>query len=355
MVGRLLVATLAAATAVLVAWQLRKDHVSTDRATAVDAGRYLVHGGLDVYSVWPQAQMGPLALVAAAVLSTALFIALVGGAAGLFVRLGYAATGASVRPWHAAGALMVGATWQRWAFTGHADDVLVLVGLVIILIGARRRSPWLVGAGLVLALLGKPTAALFVPVAWYADRRATAYALLVAGACWLPFFLADPAGFLHAGGGIMDVYPSSLWGLLGVTGHYPPYVRPLQLGLAWTAGAVLARRTSLPAVALVAVVVRAVLEPAAMPLYWMSIVAVALLVDLRRRFPLVTTLAFAGFLLDLLESAGAAAGVLRLALLVAVGVLGVLRERPGRSRLSRQAARSGSPSRRRRARASRSS
>jgi hypothetical protein len=80
-------------------------------------------------------------------------------------------------------------------------------------------------------------------------------------------------------------------------------------------------------VALVAVVVRAALEPAAMPLYWMSIVAVALLVDLRRRFPLVTTLSFVGFLLDLLASHGAAAGVLRLALLVAVAVLGALRGR----------------------------
>lgn len=325
--ARLLVAAIAAATAVVVAWELRKDHVSTDRATAVAAGRHLVHGGLDVYTAWPQAQMGPLALVVAAVLPTALFIVVIGGCAGLFVRLGYAATGARARPWHAAAAVMVGATWQRWAFTGHADDVLVLLGLVTALIGARRRSGWWVAAGLVLALLGKPTAALFVPVAWFADRRATVSALLVAAACWMPFFLADPAGFLHAGGGIMDVYPSSLWGLLGVTGHYPPYVRPLQLGLAWTAAAVLARRTSLAAVALVAVVVRAALEPAAMPLYWMSVVAVALLLDLRRRFPVLTTLAFAGFVLDLFESASAAAGVLRLALLVAVGVLGVLHGR----------------------------
>jgi hypothetical protein len=204
------------------------------------------------------------------------------------------------------------------------------------LIGARHRSGRLVAAGLVLALLGKPTAALFVPVAWFADRRATAYALVAAAACWLPFFLADPAGFLRAGGGIMDVYPSSLWGLLGVTGHYPPYVRPLQLGLAWAASAVLARRAGLPAVALVAVVVRAALEPAAMPLYWMSVVAVALLVDLRRRFPLVTTLAFVGFVLDLFESDVAAAGVLRLALLVAVAVIGVLRSRAETARGVRQ-------------------
>ena len=322
--GRLLVAALAAATAVLIAWLLRNVHTSSDRRTAIDAGRYLVHGGLDVYAVMPRAQMGPMALTLAAVLPIAAFIVVVGGCAGLFVWLGYAATGASARPWHAWGAVMVGATWERWAYTGHADDVLVLVGLATLLVGSRRRSGWLVGAGLVLALLGKPTAALLVPVAWFGDRRATVYGLVVAAACWLPFFLADPAGFLHAGGGIMGVYPSSLWGLLGVTGHYPPYVRPLQLGLAWTAGALLARRTGLPAVALVAVVIRAVLEPAAMPLYWMSIVAVALLVDLPRRYPLVTTLAFTGFALDMIDSSDAPVGVFRLALLVTVAVVGVL-------------------------------
>jgi hypothetical protein len=323
-----LVAALAAVTAILVAWQLRNDHVSSDRTTAVSAGTYLLHGGLDVYTVWRQAQMGPLALVLAALLPTALFIVVVGGCAGLFVWLGYEATGATVRPWHAAGAVMVGGAWQRWTFTGHADDVLVLVGLATILVGARRRSGWLAAAGLVLALLGKPTAALFVPLVWFVDRRATGYALLVAAACWMPFFLADPAGFLHAGEGVMGVHHDSLWGLLGVTGPYPHYVRPLQLALAWTAGLVLARRSGLPAVALVAVVARAALEPAAMPLYWMSIVAVALLVDLPRRFPLVTAVAFLGFLLDLVDSTSVAAGLVRLALLVAVGALALLLGRP---------------------------
>jgi hypothetical protein len=323
-VGRFVVASLAAATAVLVAWQLRNDHVSSDRTTAVRAGHLLLDGGLNVYTVWPQAQMGPLALAVAGLLPTALFIVVVGGAAGLFVQLGYLATGARATPWHGVGAVLVGAAWQRWVFTGHADDVLVLVGLATLLVGVRRRSGWLAAAGLLLGLLGKPTAIVFVPLVWWVDRRSTGWALAAAAACWLPFFLVDPAGFLRAGEGIMSVRPDSLWGLLGVTGAYPHYVRPLQLILAWTAGLLLVRRSGPAAAALVAVVLRAALEPAPMPLYWMSVVAVAFLVDLPRRVPVVTAVAFLGFVLDLHDSRSVGAGLLRLALLLVVAVLGAL-------------------------------
>lgn len=320
----MIVSAITGAVTTCLALIYRNVPVSTDRAVAVAAGNHLMRGGWNVYAVVPKAQMGPAALFLAAAVPATLFIVVVGASAGLFVWLAYDATGAAPQPVHAAAGLMAAFAWHRWAYAGHADDVIVLLGVAVTLLGGRAKSGPLAAAGFVLAMLGKPTAILMLPLVWLVSRRAAVAAFLIAGACWLPFFLASPHGFLNAGRGINEVWTSSVWGMIGVTGSYPPYVRPLQLVLGAGACWLIGRRHGLPAAVVTAFAIRAALEPGAMPLYWQSIVAAALVADLRHRVPVVTMIAFVGLVVNMAHARNFADGLVRLLLLVLVAAAAVV-------------------------------
>lgn len=293
-----------------------------DPEIAERGGALLLDGRLDLYAVIPEAQMGPLALLGAGLTNVAVYFVLVCALLPAIVGLAYMALGVEPRLVHLVPVVLVAVTWQRQAITSHLDDVIVLLGAVLILLAKRRELPWLAAAGFVLAAAGKPTAILLLPLVFLVSRRATVAALAGAAAIWLPFFFADPTGFLEAGKGIAVVYPDSLPHLLGAEagGPYPAWVRPTELVGGLVLCYVLARWRSFPAALLGTLAFRALLEPGTYPLYWQSIIVAALIFDLSRgrRFPVATVVSFVGWFTTMTLVLVETVGTPRLLLYVAI-------------------------------------
>ncbi len=102
------------------------------------------------------------------------------------------------------GALLV-YPWSDFASQGHIDDILVLFGCALVVRAVMNASPLQAGLGFALAVAGKPTAILFAPVLLPAGLTAIAVAVAATAVIWMPFFLADPGGFLTAGKGVIEV------------------------------------------------------------------------------------------------------------------------------------------------------
>jgi hypothetical protein len=232
-----------------------------DALIAMRAGDALLGGDWAVFAHHPDAQMGPLPLLLSGALPWRVFSALIGASLGAFIWLaGRLGTPERALWWIG---VPLALPWSLFALQGHADDALVLLGAVVMLVGLRDHRTVAIVGGFALAAAGKPTAAILVGLLLVAGWRVAAAGLVAAGLVWAPFVLADVHGFLAAGKGIQTVQAWSVPWLLGSAADsaYPDWVRPVQLLLGVAVCWRLARRGSPAAGLLAAFALRTVLEP----------------------------------------------------------------------------------------------
>jgi hypothetical protein len=317
----------AAPTAVCAAIAMAAGLPGGDWEIARDAGEIVIGGGLDVYAQMPTAQMGPLALLLAGALPGWLYLTVICALFPAILLLALANQAPSARLYAVvtAGGILLAWPWVAFGRQGHADEALVVLGAAVMVVAfERRRSTW-VAAAFLLAIAAKPIAVVLLPLVFMSSRRAGITALLGTAVIWVPFFLADPGGFLAAGRGPGDMWPGSLHTLLGAepfTG-FPVWVRPVQLVggllLVW----VLAKHRSAAAAVVGVLAFRALLEPGAWNYYGAAIAATALLFDARNlRWPAVTALGAVSFASVLNTPISTLGGHIRL-MAIAVALIGV--------------------------------
>lgn len=271
----------------------------SDWPIARTAGEYLLQGHFDVYADQPGAQMGPLALMLAALVPGTGYVLIVSALFAVFLiaaAKGSRLTRSGDRSFLLA-AMLLAFPWAALGVQGHADDALVLTGLAAMLYGHRHARTALVVAAFLVAIAAKPTAAVFVPLLLLYSRKAFGAGLLGALGVWVPFVLADPMGFLAAGEGQSDVLEGSLLALAGIEPYsgYPSWVRPIQFVACLSAVWWLAAHRGWAAAIAGALALRTLLEPATWNYYSASVIAGALLFDLARAHR-VPVLSLAGFL-----------------------------------------------------------
>jgi hypothetical protein len=329
----------AAPTAVCAAIGMAAGLPGGDWEIAREAGEILIGGGLDVYAQMPTAQMGPLALLLAGALPGWLYLALICALLPVILLLALANQAPTPRLYSVvtAGGILLAWPWVAFGRQGHADEALVVLGAAVMVVAfERHRSTWVVAAFL-LAIAAKPTAVVLLPLVFMSSRRAGVTAVLGTALIWLPFFVADPGGFLAAGRAPGDMWPGSLHTLLGAEPYtgFPIWVRPVQLVggllLVW----VLVRHRSAAAAVVGVFAFRALLEPGAWNYYGTAIAAAALLFDARNlRWPVVTALGAASFAAVLSTPISTLGGHVRLAAISIALVVVVVIPSRGRRRWS---------------------
>lgn len=301
---------------------------------AISGARYLLSGHLSVYADMPQVQMGPLSLLMAGVLPGRVYLVALCALLPLALwmmtlqypacttRYAVALTGGVLLSW----------PWAVFAVQGHGDDALVVLGVLAMVLGCRSGREALTIAGFLVAIAGKPTAILFLPLAFAASRRAGILASLGGAVLWAPFVLADVPGFLAAGRGQGKISPLSLPDLLGGVPYaaFPGWVRPVQLVGGLALCYFLDRRFG-PASAVAGVFAfRVLLEPATWNYYTTAVIAAAVLLDLHqhRRIPWATLLAFVSFVASFSTPAAVLPGIVRIVSLTGVLALACTERRP---------------------------
>jgi hypothetical protein len=268
-----------------------------------------VRGGLHLYAAAPELQIGPVAILGAVALlplgpSMAQFGWQVLGAAIGFVILHQIQTLArQARPDLSrheldvrlcVTAAFVLPVWMYLAVgSEHIDDVLALLFCLLALRAAQAQRAWAAGALLGLAVDAKPWALglagvlLLVGDRTHLRSAATAAAIVIAAA-WAPFLIADPAT-THALRFTIANTPMSGLRALGVDdARTPPWDRPAQLLLGLGLAVLAWSRGHWPAVVLIGVAARLVLEPGSNLYYQAGLVLGAAIWDLagaRSRFP----------------------------------------------------------------------
>ncbi|MEV0568291.1 hypothetical protein [Dactylosporangium sp. NPDC050588] len=260
-----------------------------------------IRGGLHTYAAAPMLQFGPVALLAALVTIPAgaagglLIWQVLGAAAGPAILWQIRQIGAATRPGLlrdgrldrrvAAAAVFVLPVWLFLAVgVAHIDDVLALLFAVLALRTAVSRRPVVTGVLLGLAVDAKPWALPFGCVLLLlGDRRAVltgaAGMATVIAAAWLPFFLADPGTSNALRFTIANTELSALR-VLGVhDARTPPWDRPAQAVLGTVAALLAWRRGRWPAMVLVAVGARVVLDPGTNKYYIAGVVVGAAIWD----------------------------------------------------------------------------
>lgn len=303
---------------------------TSDWDAAISGGHYLLSGHFTVFADKPQVQMGPLALLLAGVLPGPVYLAAVCALLPLvlwIISLPYRPT-RELYVRLLIGGMLLAWPWAAFAVQGHGDDALVVLGVVTMVSALRlHREAWVVVAFLV-AIAAKPTAILFLPLAFMISRRAGILAILGGGLLWAPFILGDVPGFLAAGRGQGQLWPYSVPALLGYVPFkgIPDWLRPVQIiggvALCWY----LARRRG-PAAAVAGVLAfRVLLEPGTWNYYSTSVIATAMMLDMYRgwRVPWVTLFAFASFVVSFGEPLNMAQGAARVLTLTGVFVLAVV-------------------------------
>ncbi len=316
--------------------------------------------GLQLYAAHPDLQIGPLALALSGVLRT------LGPGNG---------EAAAVAAMSLTGPLMLAAVWRllpvaergrrsRLLFAGllflpvwteltthfaHLDDLLALGFSVAAMHAVARHHPVWTGLALAAAVDAKPWAAAFVVLLLALPRRQwpAALAAFAGGIAivWLPFLLADPRTVAAVTRFTIPNDRSSALRVLGVMDPRTPWWdRSAQLILGMAAGAVAVRRGRWPAVLLVAVAARILLDPGVYAYYTSGALLGTVVVDLvvmRWRLPWATATAAlllyaARFTHALIPFSLQELGVLRLVFAVGlpVMVLGIpgwwVARRPGR-------------------------
>ncbi|HEV2370867.1 MAG TPA: hypothetical protein VGS19_01750 [Streptosporangiaceae bacterium] len=304
-------------------------------------GRHVAPGGLHLYANYPYLQIGPAAftvaqavmhlgpnggVVAAELTMTAIGLATLGLIRRVTVTV---RPELADDPWlrwtYLSGGAAFMATWEVLSVVfGHLDDCLALLFAMLALWAVVRRRPVPAGLALGLSVDSKPWALVFLPMlvlagapqGWLMTTRAgdvlrsgaTAFrtgwrACLLAGAAmaavivaaWLPFVVADP-GTLSAARYTIVNMPDSALRLLGVTTtRTPSWDRPAQVALGCLLGGLALWRRRWPAIVLLGVGARIVLDPAARGYYTAGVMLGALLWDLlgtKRPFPLWSLVTF---------------------------------------------------------------
>ena len=322
----------AATTSLLLAIEFGWSVTYPDRGIAQRAGAELLAGHLDLYGRLPEAQMGPLALLLAGGLPTGAYIVTLSVALYPLLYLALSTWRPDPNALDIVGAALVGAVWHRFPITGHADDVLVLAGGVIVAAARKRELSWLATVGFVIAISAKPTALLLLPLVFLVDRRAALWSIVWSAVVWFPFVFADPRGFLAAGSGIAPVFPYSLPALLGAEpwSPYPWWVRPAQLLAGVAACWLVGRKIGFAAAVAATLAVRAFFEPGTYPLYWQSITVACFFVDLsaRWRLPWATIAGLVGWMVTLSYALTPMTGCTRLLLLITVVALAIASRGP---------------------------
>lgn len=273
-------------------------------------------GGLHLFAEHPFLQIGPPALVLAAVLQ-------VGPGDGIYVA-GAAIQATSVlsvwcvdrafrdRGRHMpltalVGGSLVTVVWGSLTHYRHLDDALTLTCLAAASLAVVRER-WVV-AGLLLGLgaSAKPWGVVVIVLVLVAptrrDRlRAVVAATGVLALAWGPFVLAD-AATLDIGTYHLAASPSSPLAVVGLSDLLgESWLRPAQFALGGLLAAWLVHRGQWPAAALVAFSLRLLLDPNTYPYYSAGVVLAALMVDaalLRRTMPVLTIGATVSWLVTL--------------------------------------------------------
>jgi hypothetical protein len=265
--------------------------------------------GLRLYAAHPDLQIGPLALAVSSVFRA--------------VGPGNGET-AAIAAMSLTGPLMLAAVWRlvpaqerrprsRLLFAGllflpvwaeltthfaHLDDLLALAFSVAALHAVDRRHPVWAGLALAAAVDAKPWAAAFVVLLLALPRRQWLIALAAftggIAVVWLPFLLANPRTLAVVHFTIPND-PSSALRVLGVTAARTPWWdRSAQLLLGVAGGAVAIWRGRWPAVLLVALAARIMLDPAVYAYYTSGALLGTIVIDLvvtRWRLPWATATA----------------------------------------------------------------
>ena len=265
--------------------------------------------GLRLYAAHPDLQIGPLALAVSSV-----FRALGPGNGETTAIAAMSLTGP----------LMLAAVWRlvpaaerrrrsRLLFAGllflpvwteltthfaHLDDLLALGFSVAALHAVDRRHPVWAGLALAAAVDAKPWAAAFVVLLLALPRRQwlAALAAFTGGIAvvWLPFLLADPRTLAVVHFTIPNDRSSALRVLGVMAARTPWWDRSAQLLLGVAGGAVAIWRGRWPAVLLVALAVRIMLDPGVYAYYTSGALLGTIVVDLvvtRWRLPWATATA----------------------------------------------------------------
>jgi hypothetical protein len=257
----------------VAAYATRPTGILTDWLWFEFSARTLIHlnshystGALGIYAHNPEVQIGPppIVLVAAfqwlAPATVRLLFTSLMGLAGLWCvrcveriadRQSVVDRRASLPTVVLLAGLVLMPIWAweaaRWA---HLDDVMAITGtLTAMAIIATGRRWWLAAVILGIAVASKPWALITTPCLLGLPRvdraRATLVTIAVAGACWLPFVLGDPATVHALGSFEFPVDAGSTMHFLGMPlGNAPKWVRPVQFigGLAVCVAAVRRRR-----------------------------------------------------------------------------------------------------------------
>lgn len=285
-------------------------------------------GGLHLYAEHPYLQIGPPALLLAALLQ-------LGPGDGIYIAAAVVQAMSVLSVWcierawgdrlrHRRLVVLLGGSltvvvWGSVTSYRHLDDALTLLCLAAAGL-ALTRQRW-VTAGLLLGLgaAAKPWGVVLLVLVLVApgarDRvRAAGAALAVLAVSWGPFVLADPAT-LQIGTYHLAAAPGSPLRALGLAGVLDESaLRPAQFALGALLAGWLVRRGQWPAAALAAFSVRLLLDPNTYPYYSAGIVLAALMVDVahsRSGLPVLAALATTSWLVTLNAQDSAELGWLR--------------------------------------------
>jgi hypothetical protein len=274
-------------------------------------------GGLSLFAHHPNLQSGPLTFILAAPITplgaehglyAAQIIMMTLGLLLLFAleraALAYRTDvdPSRIRWTILGGGLALLPVWALAAvYWGHFDDVLALLFSVLALWSVAVRKPLLVGLFVALAVDSKPWAAGFLPLvlavpggwSWREPRlRALGLAVLLIAALWLPFVLGDSQTLSSLSNFSIRNTPDSALRALGINDPgTPSWDRPAQILLGCVLGSLAVWRRRWPAVVLVGVCARLILEPNDYPYYYAGLIIGALAWDLlasKRPTPLFT-------------------------------------------------------------------
>lgn len=314
-------------------------HFFRDAAHFLLSTGSVTDGGLDLYLAHPEFQFGPLSVVVAmpfallpptvGVLAVIGFGVLLGAIATLGIEI------AARRPWpntrtdawergRIVGELTLAIVWADVAVrTAHLDDAIALASAAVACAGVARNRPGLATVALTVAAAAKPWAIVFAPLVLVNPGRfklARLGAVVVGVAVtWLPFIADEPGSLAAASSFTITNAPSSALRALGFADPATPgWVRPTQLVVGLLLALALVRTRRWPAVIMVGLAARLMLDPGVHHYYAAGLVLGTLLwesVVRPGRMPLITVVT--AVVMEATPTAvqpSALAGFLRLAL-----------------------------------------
>lgn len=314
-------------------------------------------GGLHLFANYPELHMGPLSIVLAGLFALGPGDGRIAAEAGMLAlgpvivllleRAAVAARGLrsavddDLLPFATlTGGLILIRAWVEVAGpVAHLDDVLVIAAATVAVWCGATRHPLLAGAAFGLAVAGKTSGILLLPLLACFPRgaaiRAGAVGFGIALVAWLPFVLGDSGTMTALQVDQANDAASGLRALGIDTATTPDWVRPAQILAGLTLGGLAVLRGRWAAALLLAVGARLALDPAVFPYYMPGLVMAALAWDLvgaRRPVPIWTLGAF--FALHTLPQTAASPevqGFARVGIVLAALALLLPRPRPGGS------------------------